>query len=117
MGSVPVGRSARSRRPHRSCGVHSGQSPLLLSAPAIYLVLGWTYVVNDETAPTASSRRPPLDRALALRWCGPPMNCDSEVGTVDTEAGKSAFRDSEHGMPLASGKLLSGGVRARLSRR
>lgn len=28
--------------------VHSGQSRLLLSAPAICLILGWTYLVNDE---------------------------------------------------------------------
>ncbi|WP_328901974.1 MULTISPECIES: hypothetical protein [unclassified Streptomyces] len=28
--------------------VHSGQSGLLLSAPAICLILGWTYLVNDE---------------------------------------------------------------------
>ncbi|WP_371630401.1 hypothetical protein OG892_25800 [Streptomyces sp. NBC_00341] len=28
--------------------VHSGQSQLLLSAPAICLILGWTYLVNDE---------------------------------------------------------------------
>ncbi|MFJ9617464.1 hypothetical protein [Streptomyces noursei] len=26
----------------------SGQSPLLLSVPAICLILGWTYLVNDE---------------------------------------------------------------------
>ncbi|MET7357262.1 hypothetical protein ABZS76_02320 [Streptomyces sp. NPDC005562] len=28
--------------------VHSGQSRLLLSAPAICLILGWAYLVNDE---------------------------------------------------------------------
>ncbi|MFF3173158.1 hypothetical protein ACFVQ0_11070 [Streptomyces sp. NPDC057900] len=28
--------------------VHSGQSRMLLSAPAICLILGWTYLVNDE---------------------------------------------------------------------
>lgn len=28
--------------------VQSGQSRLLLSAPAICLILGWTYLVNDE---------------------------------------------------------------------
>ncbi|MFF5769157.1 hypothetical protein ACFY8V_03115 [Streptomyces californicus] len=28
--------------------VHSGQSRLLLSASAICLILGWTYLVNDE---------------------------------------------------------------------
>ncbi|GGP35639.1 MULTISPECIES: hypothetical protein [Streptomyces] len=28
--------------------VHSGQPGLLLSAPAICLILGWTYLVNDE---------------------------------------------------------------------
>lgn len=28
--------------------VHSGQAGLLLSAPAICLILGWTYLVNDE---------------------------------------------------------------------
>ena len=28
--------------------VHSGQSRLLLSVPAICLILGWTYLVNDE---------------------------------------------------------------------
>ncbi|MFM9372118.1 hypothetical protein [Streptomyces sp. Da 82-17] len=28
--------------------VHSGQPRLLLSAPAICLILGWTYLVNDE---------------------------------------------------------------------
>ncbi|QXQ99073.1 hypothetical protein [Streptomyces sp. WY228] len=28
--------------------VHSGQAGLLLSVPAICLILGWTYLVNDE---------------------------------------------------------------------
>ncbi|MFC8997076.1 hypothetical protein ACFT7U_15345 [Streptomyces rochei] len=32
--------------------VQSGQSPLLLSAPAICLILGWTYLVNDEKIST-----------------------------------------------------------------
>ncbi|MFF3394248.1 hypothetical protein ACFYW1_25335 [Streptomyces sp. NPDC002669] len=32
--------------------VQSGQSRLLLSAPAICLILGWTYLVNDEKIST-----------------------------------------------------------------
>ncbi|QKW51642.1 hypothetical protein [Streptomyces buecherae] len=28
--------------------VHSGQTPLLLAVPVVCLVLGWTYLVNDE---------------------------------------------------------------------